>query len=106
VAGARVEAADRRPSNAGAYRHRKRVRWFGGAPRCLEDPQELACQLCGGGLRKIVQITNDVIEGVGLITKGSDDTMKAFGSLAALRACDPSEQQLANHSRPRSPRLL
>ena len=42
--------------------------------------------MCGGGLRKIVQITNDVIEGVGPIPKGSDDTMKALGSLAALRA--------------------
>ena len=44
--------------------------------------------MCGGGLRKIVHITNDVIEGVGAISKGSDDTMKALGSLAALRACD------------------
>ena len=32
--------------------------------------------------KDFVQIANDVIEGVGLIRKGSADTMKAFGSLS------------------------
>ena len=32
--------------------------------------------------KDFLQIANDVIEGVGLIRKGSADTMKAFGSLS------------------------